>query len=97
MGEDGGKMNRWDTKFAEWISKYGVGKLVKDLEILGIPITRGTVYQWAAGKLPRKKTLEALVTLSEGELQISDIFEHGSRVSNKTPGRLPRICKAGAR
>jgi hypothetical protein len=88
--------NRWDTGFGRWISDYGVAELVRALELKGVIVTKGSIYQWVGGTMPRQKTIDALLSVSEGKLTLVMIYEHSRFVDRTTPGRLPNTCKAGA-
>lgn len=90
-------MNRWDTKFGAWVTAYGTARLVRDLDLLGVSVSARTIYHWVSGTIPRKRVIDALISLSGGTLNVQSIYEHAGLVTTETPGRLPRTCKAGAR
>jgi hypothetical protein len=87
--------NRWDTGFGRWVSKFGVGELRRALELRGVIVTKGSIYHWISGKMPRKNAIDGLLAISEGELTLVMIYEHCRFVDRTTPGRMPNTCKAG--
>ncbi len=86
---------RWDTKFAAWVDGRGASQLVRDLELRGVRVTRVSIYNWVSGRIPRKRTIDALIDIANGAIALSDIYAHANVVNSSTPGRDPNRCKAG--
>jgi len=60
------------TKFAGWVTNFGVGKLARDA-----CCTRFAVYKWLRGEsIPRTDRLLVITHLAAGELSNADLFEH---------------------
>lgn len=70
--------NRWQTKFARLVRRYGVANLARALQI-----DPCAVYQWIRGNVsPRPALAIQLVDiLSEvGHIRLEDIYAHRSQV-----------------
>jgi hypothetical protein len=70
--------SRWQTAFGQWVSEYGVSRIVNDLaRDPDLRITNQTVYEWLQGHAPRPTRALALVELSRGQLTLEAIYGHG--------------------
>ena len=92
--------SRWETEFGQWISDFGVSRIVSALaRDPDLRITNQTVYEWLQGHAPRPARAVALVELSGGRLTLDAIYQHSREVQESSgpaereshvPERLPR-------
>lgn len=68
---------RWQTTFGQWVSDFGVTRIVAALsDDPDLRVTRRAVYEWLRGHPPRPARAMALVELSGGRLTLEAIYEH---------------------
>lgn len=72
---------RWQATFGQWVSDFGVSRIVSALaHDPDLRVTNHAVYHWLSGHAPRPPRARALVELSGGRLTLEAIYEHGSEV-----------------
>ena len=73
---------RWRTPFGQFVARYKVTQLVRDLGANGIPVTRNTVYGWVSGQhSPRADHALMIHDLSAGAVTCEQILRHRSIVA----------------
>lgn len=66
---------RWGTRFGCFVSDFTVGRLVRELAGRGVPVTRGAIYAWIAGRTrPRPEAAAVIVKVSAGRVRLDDII-----------------------
>lgn len=66
---------RWSNRFGTFVSEFTVGRLVSELAGRGVPVTRGAIYAWIAGRTrPRPDAASVIVQVSAGRVRIDDIY-----------------------
>ena len=66
---------RWRSCFGEWVSDTGAAHAAHLLAERGLPVTPDAVYKWVAGvRVPRLEAALALVEISGGRLQVTDVL-----------------------
>lgn len=59
-------MDRWETKFGDWVQRLGVAQIRKAMKERSEPVTRGAIYAWVAGRArPNPKKANLLVEISK--------------------------------
>jgi len=82
--------SRWNTKFARWVSDYGVDKLRKALALNNAPVTSHAIYDWLSGySLPHSTKMLVLENLSGGRVTNRVIHAHRSAVLSQARGTPP--------
>jgi len=83
-------VTRWNTRFARWVSGYGVTRLAATLATQGDPITPKAIYDWISGDgVPRPPRAMSLVRISHGTLTLEDVFRHRDEVRCPATEREP--------
>ena len=77
---------RWSTAFGSFVAERGVANIVEELRRAGVEVTSAAVYAWIAGRhFPRHAAVAALVRLSNGRLQLEDVYGHSTTRSSEKP------------
>jgi hypothetical protein len=75
---------RWETEFGQWVSDYGVPRIVAVLaRDPDLRVTNQAVYEWLQGHAPRPPRAMALVEMSSGRLTLEAIYEHGRQIRGR--------------
>ena len=78
--------SRWQTTFGQWVSDFGVSRIVSALaHDPDLRVTNQAVYEWLRGYAPRPARAMALVELSGGRLTLEAIYDHARKV-RRPPG-----------
>jgi hypothetical protein len=87
---------RWETRFGGWVGHVTVRGVVRELTILGVPVTPKGVYGWLAGvTVPRAERAMAMVKISRGRIRLEDVYRHKLEVRGDGDGG--RTCGVAAR
>jgi hypothetical protein len=83
---------RWQTEFGQWVSDFGVPRIVAALgRDPDLRVTNQAVYEWLQGHAPRPTRAMALVEMSRGRLTLDAIYDHGRQVrSRESTGQQER-------
>jgi len=83
---------RWQTEFGQWVSDFGVPRIVAALaRDPDLRVTNQTVYEWLQGHAPRPTRAMALVEMSGGRLTLEAIYDHGRQMrSRESTGQQER-------
>lgn len=82
----------WRTRFASFVDSFGgVGALARELAVEGEPVTKFAVYNWITGRRsPRADAAAAVVRISDGALQLEDVYGHRQEVGDGGDGGVRR-------
>jgi hypothetical protein len=77
----------WNSRFGSWVRSYPVSRLIVDLEVIGLAVTRPAVYQWISGRTtPQLRRAHAMVQLSGGSISLDDVYAHRSQIDEESTG-----------
>jgi hypothetical protein len=68
-----------ETKFEQWVRRYGVSNLVHAMHALGpdYAVTFSAIYQWIRGQHePRPAKIRGVVKIADGALTLEDVHQH---------------------
>lgn len=75
---------RWQTDFGQWVSDFGVSRIVDALaHDPDLRVTSRAVYQWLRGHSPHPTRAMALVEISGGNLSLESIYRHRSEIGKE--------------
>lgn len=78
---------RWGSRFGSFVGEFTVERLTQELHGRGVPVTRSAIYKWIAGRaLPRPDAANAIVSVSGGRVQLSDIYTKAPWGRSGQPG-----------
>lgn len=82
---------RWQTPFGQWVSDFGVSRIVSALAPNpDLRVTHDAVYHWLGGHAPRPARAMALVELSGGRLTLEAIYQHVQEVRGSADALQPK-------
>ena len=86
---------RWRRPFGRWVRGFSTRALATGLTRRGFSVSQIAVYHWVAGRnSPRPGVALAMVEMSRGTLNLTDIYRQSAAV-RQTAGP-PSVCGPGA-